>query len=153
MAAPWTGGKPQQGNYLNLYLVSFSHTHTELRAGETHGWAELSYKQGKPENAKNDLYVAIREEHGSEWGRWREATENQSGQNETWFVAIFLSQYIFPGCLPSRAQSLLLCVLMHKFRSRTKPWFLYSSEELVKFLPIHKKKSQLIWPMTLIFYH
>lgn len=93
--------------------------------------------------------------YGLQEGRVGERERGKWGPimpNETWFAAILPFLCVFPGCLPGTAlQLLLLCVLMHKFRSSTKAWFLYSSQERVMFLSIHNEKSRLIWLMTLFF--
>lgn len=88
---------------------------------------------------------------GRKRDRERQMRTNQTKMRPDLLLFSFLC--IFPDPSLAAAQSCLLCVLMHKFRSSTKPWFLYSSQERVMFLSIHSKKSQLICLMTLTFYH
>lgn len=91
-----------------------------------------------------------------QWEREREANEGTNHAKMRHDLLLFpFPSVCFLGAPPHprAVQSLLLCVFMHKFRSSTKPWFLYSSSEWVMFLSIHNKKSQLIWLMTLFFYH
>jgi hypothetical protein len=117
----------RQTSTVQLFVSSFYiHSPTQSR-GWRYTWVSWALTEAGTAKECKEWFIDWRREGGESEGE-REASEDQSCQNEMWFAAIFLSQCVFPGCLPSRAvQSLLLCVFMHKFRSSTKPWFLYSS--------------------------